>query len=92
MPLQPNFEANTCEASVNHHADSTLFEGSICGPIAESMNESMFLLVISKWRNAFDGLKETNDYKFLSAAGSLMKIMVIHFISFFPICIYLLRV
>lgn len=42
------------------------------------MNESMFQLVISKWRYAFDGLKETHDYKFLSAAGSLLKIMVIH--------------
>ena len=58
-------------------ADSTIFRGDICGPIAESMNESMFQLVILKWRNAFDGLKETNDYKFLSAAGSLMKNMVI---------------
>lgn len=43
------------------------------------MNDSMFQLVISKWRYAFDGLKETHDYKFLSAAGSLLKIMVIHY-------------
>lgn len=43
------------------------------------MNESMFQLVISKWRSAFDALKETHDYKFLSAAGSLMKNMVITF-------------
>lgn len=42
------------------------------------MNDSMFQLVISRWRNAFEGLKETNDYKFLSASSSLMKNMVIH--------------
>lgn len=40
------------------------------------MNESMFLLVMSRWRHAFDVLKEAKDYKFLSAAGCLMKIMV----------------
>lgn len=57
--------------------DSSLFSGDICGPIAASMNESMFLMVISKWRDAFDGLKESKDYKFLSAAGSLLKAMVI---------------
>ncbi|KAF8020353.1 hypothetical protein BT93_G0911 [Corymbia citriodora subsp. variegata] len=56
--------------------DSSLFSGDICGPIAASMNESMFLMVISKWRDAFDGLKETKDYKFLSAAGSLLKAMI----------------
>lgn len=44
----------------------------------------MVLLLISKWRFAFDGLKETNDYKLLSAAGSLLKIMVnFHFANFF---------
>ncbi|KAI4348017.1 hypothetical protein L6164_008780 [Bauhinia variegata] len=57
-------------------ADSTDFSGQICGPIAASMNDSMFQLVISKWRYAFDGIKETNDYKFLSAAGSLLKNMI----------------
>ncbi|XP_056158902.1 topoisomerase 1-associated factor 1 isoform X2 [Syzygium oleosum] len=56
--------------------DSSLFSGDICGPIAASMNESMFLMVISKWRDAFDGLKESKDYKFLSAAGSLLKAMI----------------
>lgn len=64
-------------ASLNHHADSTLFKGNKCGPIAASMNESMFLLLFSKWQYAYDGLKETKDYKFVSAAGSLMKIMVV---------------
>lgn len=56
--------------------DTTDFNGQICGPIAASMNEAMFQLVISKWRHAFDGLKESKDYKSLSAAGSLMKNMV----------------
>ncbi|THG05537.1 hypothetical protein TEA_016690 [Camellia sinensis var. sinensis] len=74
--LSSNMKADPFEASVNHHADSTLFEGNLCGPIAASMNESMFLLVISKWRYAYDSLKQTNEYKFVSAAGSLMKIMI----------------
>ncbi|XP_058100318.1 uncharacterized protein LOC131245111 isoform X3 [Magnolia sinica] len=72
-----NMESSTSEASfVNKNADSTLFRGDACGPIAATMNEAMFLLVISKWREAFDGLKETKAYKFLSAAGSLMKGMI----------------
>lgn len=74
--LKPETNADVFEASLNHHADSTLFKGNICGPIAASMNESMFLLLFSKWQYAYDGLKETKDYKFVSAAGSLMKIMI----------------
>lgn len=69
-------KTDTSEAFVNKYADSTLFQGDVCGPIAATMNESMFILVISKWHYAFDGLKETNDYKFLSVSGSLMKNMV----------------
>lgn len=69
--------ADISEAFIDKDANSIIFRGDICGPITESMNESMFQLVILKWRNAFDGLKETHDYKFLSAAGSLMKTMVI---------------
>lgn len=57
-------------------ADGTCFEGDICGPIAASMNESMFSLVLSRWRNAFDGLKETKEYRLLSSAGSVTKNMV----------------
>ncbi|XP_017215066.1 uncharacterized protein LOC108193014 isoform X2 [Daucus carota subsp. sativus] len=72
---KPSDEENASEAFTNQ-SDSTLFQGSICGPIAETMNESMFLLVTSKWRYAFDALKETNEYNFLSAAGSLMRIMI----------------
>lgn len=85
---QPESNADDAfEASLNCYADSTLFKGNICGPIAASMNESMFLLVLSKWRDAYDGLKETKNYKFVSAAGSLMKIMVVVtcFIYYVPI-------
>ncbi|KAL6509275.1 hypothetical protein OROGR_022585 [Orobanche gracilis] len=64
------------ETSATCHDDNTLFKGNICGPIAETMNESMFLMVVSKWHSAFEGLKQTSDYKFLSAAGSLMKTMI----------------
>ncbi|CAI9092343.1 OLC1v1027545C1 [Oldenlandia corymbosa var. corymbosa] len=64
------------DTPIDHLTDSTLFSGSICGPIAETLNESMFLVLISKWRYAFDALKETNDYTLLSAAGSLLKIMI----------------
>lgn len=64
------------ETSNNQPTDSMLFAGSLCGPLSESLNESMFILVISRWRLAFDSLKETNDTPFLSAAGSLLKIMI----------------
>ncbi|XP_012440064.1 uncharacterized protein LOC105765487 isoform X2 [Gossypium raimondii] len=64
------------EASADNCADDSFFQGDVCGPIAASMNESMFQLVISSWRNALEGLKETNDYKFLSAASSLLKNMI----------------
>ncbi|KAK1423676.1 hypothetical protein QVD17_18983 [Tagetes erecta] len=64
------------EPSSTHDADSTLFKGNICGSISETMNHPMFLLVIKKWRSAFEGLKETSNYSFLSAAGSLTKTMI----------------
>ena len=72
-----NQRTDTSEAAADEFAGSTLFKGNIWGPIASSMDDSMFQLVISKWRYAFDGLKETKEYNFLSAAGSLMKNMVI---------------
>ncbi|KAH1036443.1 hypothetical protein AAZX31_20G151500 [Glycine max] len=67
---------DTFETFSHKDADTSDFSGQICGPIAASLNESMFQLVISKWRHAYDGLKETNDYQFLSAAGSLLKNMI----------------
>ncbi|XVF12596.1 hypothetical protein REPUB_Repub08aG0132500 [Reevesia pubescens] len=73
---KPTMKNATSEVSADKCADSTFFQGDLCGPVAASMNESMFQLVISRWRNAFEGLKETNDYKFLSAASSLMKNMI----------------
>ncbi|KAF5186178.1 Timeless family protein [Thalictrum thalictroides] len=72
----PKAESGASEVFINKCADNTLFQGDICGPIAATMNEAMFLLVTSKWRYAFESLKETNDYKSLSAAGSLMKNMI----------------
>ncbi|KAK7279867.1 hypothetical protein RJT34_24926 [Clitoria ternatea] len=66
----------TFETSDDEDMDKSDFSGKICGPIAASLNESTFQLVISKWRHAYDGLKETNDYQFLSAAGSLLKNMI----------------
>ncbi|GMJ06484.1 TIMELESS [Hibiscus trionum] len=76
LTSKPSAGNANSEASAEKCADSTFFQGDICGPIAASMNESMFQLVISRWRNAFEGLKETNDYKFLSAASSLLKNMI----------------
>ncbi|KAL6848915.1 hypothetical protein ACP4OV_021498 [Aristida adscensionis] len=58
------------------HGDDLPFHGDICGPVAATLNEDMFNLVISRWRETYDSLKETNDYKTLSAAGSLMKNMI----------------
>ncbi|XP_015878277.3 uncharacterized protein LOC107414639 [Ziziphus jujuba] len=71
-----NMGADASEAPSETHPDKTFFGGDLCGPIASTMNESMFQLVILKWRDAFEGLKETHDYKFLSASASLMKIMI----------------
>ncbi|KAG9141695.1 hypothetical protein Leryth_025341 [Lithospermum erythrorhizon] len=76
LNIRPCIEGDDAETSTNNKNDKTLFKGSICGPVADSLNDSMFLLVISKWRYAFDALKETNDYKLLSASGSLLKTMI----------------
>ncbi|XP_059067114.1 uncharacterized protein LOC131079685 isoform X2 [Cryptomeria japonica] len=56
--------------------NDTLFRGLICGPIASTMNEAMFYLVVSKWHRSFEALKETNDLKTLTAAGALVKEMI----------------
>ncbi|XP_040963548.1 protein timeless homolog isoform X3 [Gossypium hirsutum] len=76
LASKPSDGTAASEASADNCADDSFFQGDVCGPIAASMNESMFQLVISSWRNAFEGLKETNDYKFLSAASSLLKNMI----------------
>lgn len=60
----------------NGHDDNQPFHGDICGPVGSTLNEDMFNIVISRWRETNESLKETNDYKTLSAAGSLMKTMV----------------
>lgn len=72
-------------------ANNLSFHGNICGPVAETINEAMFNLVISKWLQAFDSLKETNDYKSLSAAGSLFKNMVsVHAFSMLVIWLHVI--
>ncbi|XP_031477272.1 uncharacterized protein LOC116248552 [Nymphaea colorata] len=73
----PKVDAGAPEtSSMDQGANDGLFRGAVCGPIAETMNEAMFTLVLSKWHYAFDSLKETHDYKFLSSSGSLMKEMI----------------
>lgn len=69
-------EAEPLSEALHSQEDHANFKGDICGPVAETINEEMFNLVINRWRETFDGLKQTNDYKSLSAAGSLMKNMV----------------
>ncbi|KAM0912601.1 hypothetical protein ACQ4PT_012694 [Festuca glaucescens] len=60
----------------NESEDNLPFRGDICGPVAATLNEDMFNIVISRWRETYEDLKQTNDYKTLSAAGSLMKNMI----------------
>lgn len=72
---QPNEEVDAQE-SMDSRA-GTLFRGCVCGPIAESLNVSMFQLVLLRWRYSLETLKETNDRKFLYVAGSLMKTMLL---------------
>ncbi|CAN4087655.1 unnamed protein product [Withania somnifera] len=72
---QPNKEVDAQEA-MDSKAE-TVFRGCICGPIAESLNISMFQLVHLRWRYSLETLKETNDCKFLYVAGSLMKTMLL---------------
>lgn len=69
-------ETESPPEALHNQEDSAHFKGDICGPVAETINEEMFNLVICRWRETFEGLKQTNDYKTLSAAGSLMKNMV----------------
>ncbi|XP_064992246.1 uncharacterized protein LOC135584632 isoform X1 [Musa acuminata AAA Group] len=74
---EPNMEEPISDPShEDEFVNNLSFHGNICGPVAETINEAMFNLVISKWLQAFDSLKETNDYKSLSAAGSLFKNMI----------------
>ncbi|CAN8244514.1 unnamed protein product [Cochlearia groenlandica] len=69
--LISNRKTSTEEAS-----EASTNQDDICAPVAATISDRMFLLVFSKWRYAFDGLKETKDFRFLSAAGSLMKTML----------------
>lgn len=73
---QPHEDVDAQEP-MDSRAGSTLFRGCICGPIAESLNISMFQLVLLRWRYSLETLKETNDCKFLYVAGSLVKTMLL---------------
>ncbi|KAJ8499542.1 hypothetical protein OPV22_010094 [Ensete ventricosum] len=74
---EPNMEEPISDPShENEFVNNLSFDGNICGPVAAIINEAMFNLVISKWLEAFDSLKETKDYKSLSAAGSSFKNMI----------------
>ncbi|KAF6986465.1 hypothetical protein CFC21_004217 [Triticum aestivum] len=64
------------ETSPGNECDDLPFRGDICGPVAATLNEDMFNIVLSRWREAYEDLKHTKDYKTLSAAGSLMKNMI----------------
>ncbi|KAI3956425.1 hypothetical protein MKX01_016838 [Papaver californicum] len=56
-------ERDTTKAETSKFNDTTSFQGDICGPIAVTLNETMFSLVIRKWRIAFEVLKETKKGK-----------------------------
>lgn len=74
-----NSKGRSGNSKVNKYdekGNDTLFRGLICGPIASTMNEAMFYMVISKWHDAFEALKETNDLKTLTTAGALVKEMI----------------
>ncbi|KAI5020430.1 hypothetical protein ZWY2020_045318 [Hordeum vulgare] len=64
------------ESSPGNECDDLPFRGDICGPVAATLNEDMFNVVLSRWRDAYEDLKHSKDYKTLSAAGSLMKNMI----------------
>ncbi|KAL8139768.1 hypothetical protein V2J09_005789 [Rumex salicifolius] len=73
---KPHSEAEMTETPHGCENGNMSSKDIICGPIAETMNQSMFDLVISKWRYTFEFLKENKDYNFLSTAASLMKFMI----------------
>uniref|UniRef100_A0A452ZYN5 Timeless N-terminal domain-containing protein n=1 Tax=Aegilops tauschii subsp. strangulata TaxID=200361 RepID=A0A452ZYN5_AEGTS len=64
------------ETSPGNECDDLPFCDDICGPVAATLNEDMFNIVLSRWREAYEDLKHSKDYKTLSAAGSLMKNMI----------------
>jgi timeless len=59
---------------------SCVFQGKLCGPVASTMDEDMFAMVVSRWHMYAEGAKETKDWKSLTVTGSLFKEMVLMFI------------
>jgi timeless len=47
-----------------------------CGEIAATMDEEMFNMVVSRWREYADTIKEGKEFSALAAAGALLKDMV----------------
>lgn len=47
-----------------------------CGEIAATMDEEMFNMVVSRWREYADTIKEGKEFTALAAAGALLKDMV----------------
>ncbi|KAL2922143.1 Protein timeless-like protein [Bienertia sinuspersici] len=73
---QSKAEVNNDSSISDDDDDSTWFKGDMCGPIAATMNDSMFSLVIAKWQFAFESFKELKNNEFLSISGSLLKTMI----------------
>ncbi|KAH7442845.1 hypothetical protein KP509_02G004400 [Ceratopteris richardii] len=62
-------------ASLDEDKDC-LFQGLLCGPIASTMDQDMFTMVVLQWHKFADLAKETNDWDSLSTTSSLFKEMI----------------
>lgn len=47
-----------------------------CGEIAATMDEEMFNMVVARWREYAETIKEGKEFTALAAAGALLKDMV----------------
>ncbi|KAI5080095.1 hypothetical protein GOP47_0005574 [Adiantum capillus-veneris] len=65
----------TAVSTPEGHSDS-LFQGQFCGPVASTMAQDMFVMVVSRWHTYSEAAKEANDWASLSIASSLFKEMV----------------
>ncbi|MCO5566400.1 hypothetical protein L7F22_020077 [Adiantum nelumboides] len=52
------------------------FQEQLCGPVASTMDQDMFVMVVSRWHAYSEAAKEANDWTSLSIASSLFKEMV----------------
>lgn len=67
-----------CKGFTNlpHLETDELFQGQLCGPIASTMDEHMFRMVVLRWQEFSESAKEKNDWIPLSVTGTLFKEMV----------------